>query len=88
MDIEDILEMLERLDSENESQRLRILDLAKWMEEAVTAQVACERRLAEIDTHRRSLEAELDAIHRSRSWRMLAPVRGMVARLRAGGRSR
>lgn len=79
--------MVDRLDAENESQRLRILDLTKWMEEAVTAQVACERRLAEIETHRRSLETELDAIHHTRTWRMLMPLRRVVARLRAGRRT-
>ena len=79
--------MVDRLDAENESQRLRILDLTRWMEEAVTAQVACERRLAEIETHRRSLETELDAIYQSRTWRMLMPARRIVARLRAGRRT-
>jgi len=59
-------EILDHLESENMSLRLRILDILKWMEEAVGDQVACERRLSEVDAQRCSLEAELSAMNRSR----------------------
>jgi septal ring factor EnvC (AmiA/AmiB activator) len=59
-------EILDDLEAENMSLRLRILDILKWMEEAVTDQVASERRLSEVDAQRCSLQAELDAANQSR----------------------
>ena len=59
-------EILDDLEAENMSLRLRILDILKWMEESVSDQVACERRLSEVDAQRCSLEAELGAANQSR----------------------
>lgn len=76
-------EILDRLDAENEILLLRILDVTRWMEESVSEQVACERRLSEIEAHRQSIEAELSAIHLSRTWRALMPMRRLYGRARS-----
>lgn len=81
-DIDQRLTELSRIDRENEYLRRRLLDMAGWMEEAVTELVACERRVAEVEDHARLVQAELDAIRRTRTWRVLAPLRMAYGRVR------
>lgn len=75
-------EILDRLDAENEALLLRVLDVTRWMEESVSEQVACERHLLEVEAHQQSLQAELSAIHKSRTWRVLMPMRRLYGRAR------
>ena len=69
-----LVEILDHLETENACLRVRILDILRWMEEAVSDQVACERHLAEcdrnladVDTQRGTLAAELAAVQQSRA---------------------
>jgi hypothetical protein len=77
---DDPFELIERLDADNERLRMKALDLMRLMEDAVTAQVAAERRAAE-------LEAELDALRNTKLMRVAAPARRLYARLRRRSRS-
>ena len=68
-DDEAIFQMSQRLDQDNEHLRMRLLEMTAWMEGAVTDQVACERRLADVEDHASALQAELDAIYQTMTWR-------------------
>lgn len=81
--VAELLALVEDLDADNERLRLRVLELLELMEQAVTEQVAGERRIAELDGQRRALEAELDAVRKTRVMRMTAPARRAYARLRS-----
>ena len=81
-DVGELLELVTRLDADNERLRLRVLEVLEWMEEAVTAQVASERDLAECRQRANELVAELDAIRSTKSWRLLAPPRRVYGNVR------
>jgi len=83
-DDDPIFEMSEQLDQDNEHLRMRLLETTAWMEGAVTDQVACERRLVEIEDQATALQAELDAIYQTMTCRMIAPVRRLYGRIRSG----
>ena len=80
-----LITLVELLDADNEHLRQRNLLVLRWMEEAVTTQVAGERRIADLEERNRALEVELDAIHRSVTWRTLLPIRSLYARIRRRG---
>ena len=81
-EIGELLAVITQIDSENEHLRLRLLELLRWMEDAVTDQVACERRCGELERQVAAVEAEIAAIHGTVSWRMLKPLRWLYVRLR------
>lgn len=78
----ELLALVEDLDADIERLRMRVLELLELMEEAVTAQVAGERRIAELEQHVAALEAEAQALRNTRVMRMAAPARRAYARLR------
>ena len=82
-DAGELLGVVEQLDADNERLRMTSLDLMRLMEDVVTAQVAGERRIAELEEHNRRLEAELAALHSTKLMRAAAPFRRVYARLRA-----
>ena len=71
-----MVEMIGELDRDNERLRTKLLEFMTLMEEAVTAQVAAERRVLE-------LEADLQAIRSTKTMRMLATVSQRYAWLRS-----
>lgn len=81
-DVGELLDLVERLDADNERLRMRVLEVMEWMEEAVTAHAATERELEHYRARADELAAELDAIHNTRSWRMLAPARRVYGSVR------
>lgn len=82
-DVAELLALVEQLDADNERLRNKALDLAHRMEDAVTAQVAGERRIDELDARVALLEAELHALENTRVLRMTRPLRSAYARLRS-----
>lgn len=83
--IEELVGLVEDLDADNERLRLKVLEILRLMEDAVTAQVAAERRAADLAAERDRLAAELDAVRATRIMRWSRPVRDLYGRLR--GRS-
>lgn len=81
----ELIELVEQLDADNERLRLARLELAKLMEDAVTEQVAGERRIAELADRVVLLERELEAINQTRLVRHTRPLRSLYARLRRTG---
>jgi hypothetical protein len=77
-----LIAMVEALDEQNERLRLKVLDVLRFAEEAVTAQVAAERTNAELSEQLIRLEAELAAIHGTKLMRFAAPFRRVYARVR------
>ena len=71
-----LVEIIEELDRDNERLRTKLLEFMALMEEAVTAQVAAERRVVE-------LESDLHAIQATKTMRLLRPVRNGYAWLRS-----
>ena len=81
-DVGELLDLLAALDRENEHLRQRLLEFSRWMEDAVTAQVATERRSADLERQIGALDAEIDAIHGTITWRTIQPLRRAYGRLR------
>lgn len=71
-----LLEIVEELDRDNERLRTKLLEFMTLMEEAVTAQVAAERRVVE-------LESDLQAIQATKTMRLLRPLRNGYAWVRS-----
>jgi hypothetical protein len=86
-DVDELLGLVERLDADNERLRMKSLDLMRVMEEGVDAQVAGERRIAELELQVGRLEAELAAIHRTKLMRFSAPLRRAYAAVRRRARA-
>ena len=80
--VDELLELVERLDSDNEQLRMKGFELMRVMEEIVTDQVAGERRVAELEARNRHLEDELAAVHRTKLMRLSAPFRRVYGRFR------
>ena len=78
MAIEELLEIVGELDATNEHLRMKVLDLMRLMEDAVTAQVAAERQRDEFE---RRLDAALAAIEGSRTLKMTRPLRRAAERI-------
>jgi hypothetical protein len=83
----DLAQMLAEIDRDHEAMRLRILELLRLLEDAVTAQVAGERRVAELTEQCARLQAEVDALHDTKLFRAARPVRAAYSRIRSVGRS-
>ncbi len=83
-DVGELLAIVEQLDEDNERLRVRVLELLDLMEDAVTAQVAAERRADELAERVRGLEVELAAVEDTRIMRLTRPLRSAYARLRGG----
>lgn len=81
-EVGELLDLIERLDGDNERLRLRALEIMEWMEEAVTAQVAAERQLDACRQCADELQRELSAIRATTSWRLLGPPRRLYAAAR------
>lgn len=81
--IEELVALVDELDADNERLRMRVLELLELMEDAVTAQVAGERRIAELEQRCAALEREIEALGNTRVMRVAAPARRVYARLRA-----
>lgn len=79
---DEFITLVAHLDEINETLRLRNLEILRWFEEAVTAQVAQERLVADRDRQVAALTAELDAIRSTRAWRMMQPFRAVYRRIR------
>jgi hypothetical protein len=74
--------VIERLEADNERLRGRVFELLGLMEEAVTAQVRAERHVAELREQVDNVQVELDALRRSRTFRLTRPVRRLYGRFR------
>lgn len=85
LEVEELLEAVAELDEMNEHLRLKVLDLMRLMEDAVTAQVNAERQRDELRAQLDRVEAELDAIAATRLMRWSGKPRQWYRRLR--GRS-
>lgn len=81
-EVGELLDLIGRLDADNERLRLRVLEVMEWMEEAVTAQVATERELESCRRLADEATGELEAIRHTRSWRLLAVPRRAYGALR------
>jgi hypothetical protein len=71
----ELVELVERLDGDNERLRLRVLEVMEWLESSASDAVAFER---ERDTwHRQAdnLDAEIAALRSTMSWRVTRPLR-------------
>lgn len=67
--------IIERLDADNERLRMKVLDLLRLMEAAVSERVDHELRAE-------ALEAELTALQQTKIMRLVAPLRRVYARMR------
>lgn len=79
----ELIELIERLDHDNERLRMKSLGLMNLMEEAVNREVAGERRIEELDRRIDELEAENAALHNTKLMRFTRPIREVYRRLRA-----
>lgn len=83
----ELIDLVERLDGENERLRQRVLEVMEWMEESVSNSVRREHADEAWRQQAENLAAELDAIHATSSWRVTAPLRMVASRLRTRTRS-
>ncbi|MGZ6993304.1 MAG: hypothetical protein ACXVKJ_19505, partial [Ilumatobacteraceae bacterium] len=90
--IEELLAVIDTLDTDNEAQRLRLMQVYDQLETAVTEQVANERRadqlaadvVAREQDHQLEvarLRAELDAVHNTKLFRIARPLRALYGRV-------
>lgn len=70
--------LIERLDADNERLRMKVLDLMRQWEAAVSERVDHELRAE-------ALEAELHALQHTKIMRAVAPLRRLYARVRSRG---
>ena len=87
-DPEELLEVIDQLDTDNERLRMKALELMELMESAVTQQVAAERRVAELEDQVTKLESEIEALHGTKVMRFVRPLRAAYERLRSRGSAR
>ncbi len=94
--VDDLVDLLHRLDDDNEAQRLRLYDVFAWFEEAVTGQVRAERerdacsvelalrdeRIQQLETELAAMSNELTALHQTKLFRIARPFRSSYGRLR------
>lgn len=81
----DALALIERLDADNERLRMKVLEVLRLMEDAVTEGVRHERREAELEQQCANLEAELAALRNTKLLRAVAPLRAAYAKVRRRG---
>jgi len=72
---EELFALIERLDADNEAQRLRLLAAFDWLETAVTDKASAEHRAA-------AATQELEALRNTKLFRLASPLRAGYARLR------
>lgn len=77
-----LTEMLAEVERDHEAMRMRILELLRILEDAVDQQVAGERRIADLTTQCANLEAEIEALHNTRLFRLARPFRSAYSRVR------
>lgn len=75
---DETMEIISALDTENDLLRCRILELTRFAEEAVTAQVEAERRLNQTEYQLEQCQA---AIAGSRTLRVTEPMRRGLTRI-------
>jgi hypothetical protein len=80
--VEELRAVLDQLDAVNETYRLRLIAAFDQLEDAVTAQVAEERRAITLAAERDDLARRLDALHKTKLFRVAAPARELYARVR------
>jgi hypothetical protein len=78
----ELLALVEQLDADNERLRVKALEFGRLVEDAVTAQVAAERANAELRDRIEVLDAELQALARTRVLRFTRPLRTVYGRVR------
>ena len=83
--IEQLLGLVERLEGDNERLRQRVLEVMEWVEEAATATATSERERGGWQEQAEQLRTEIEAIHASRAWRLLARAHAAYARIRRNG---
>jgi hypothetical protein len=83
-----LLAIIDTLDADNETQRLRLMQAFDQLEVAVTEQVANERRADELAmeldasrTEAARLQAELAAVQNTKLFRAAAPLRSLYGRV-------
>lgn len=77
------VELLDEMERDHDAMRMRILELLSLLENAVTAQVDGERRIAELTEQCHRQEVEIEALHNTRLFRAARPFRRAYARVRA-----
>ena len=79
----ELIELIERLDHDNERLRMKSLDLMNLMEEVVNREVAGERRIDELQRRVDELEHENLALHNTKLMRFTRPIRAVYRRAKA-----
>lgn len=82
--VEELRDVVRELDAADAAHRYRVRELLDQSELAVYEQVRVERRTGELVEQIRRLEAEIAAIHQSKLFRAVAPLRRVYAKLRGG----
>jgi len=81
-DIEQLLDLVERLEGDNERLRQRVLEIMEWAEEAASTTAAAQGDAAVWRLQADHLRAEVEAVHGSRGWKLLGWPRRARARIR------
>ena len=75
--------LVDRLEGENERLRQRVLEVMEWMEASVSAAVRREVTDEAWRHQAENLQAELDAVRSTLSWRLTRPLRAVAGRRRS-----
>ena len=78
--VEDLLGIVDRLDADNETQRLRLIAAFDQLESAVTAHVAAEQRNEELTVQLARVQHELDALNNTKLLRLVRPARTLYSK--------
>ncbi len=78
----ELIELIERLDHDNERLRMKSLDLMNLMEEVVNREVAGERRIDELQRRVDELAEANLALHNTKLMRFTRPIRAVYRRAR------
>jgi hypothetical protein len=79
--VDELLAVIDRLDADNEAQRLRLMQVFDQLEEAVTEQVSTERRADQSAAALAQARAELAALRNTKLLRAAQPLRSLYGRL-------
>lgn len=74
-ELRELVELVDRLDGDNERLRLRVLEVMEWLEASAGATVAAEHDREAWRRQAENLSAEIAALYATVSWRMTEPVR-------------
>ena len=83
-DVGELLELVERLDADNERLRIKSLDLMRMMEDVVTEKVAGERRIVDLEDQNRRIASELAEVRHTKLMRYSDPFRRVYRTVRRG----